>query len=58
MKLSHDRVITVKDYLIKNGIAANRISGKGYGATKPIASGDTEENRRLNRRVEFKIMKK
>jgi outer membrane protein OmpA-like peptidoglycan-associated protein len=58
MKLSHDRVITVKDYLIKNGIAASRISGKGYGATKPIASGDTEENRRLNRRVEFKIMKK
>jgi outer membrane protein OmpA-like peptidoglycan-associated protein len=58
MKLSQDRVVAVEDYLVKNGIDTNRISGRGYGATKSIAPSDTEENSRLNRRVEFKITKK
>jgi outer membrane protein OmpA-like peptidoglycan-associated protein len=58
MKLSLDRVIAVEDYLVKNGIDTNRISGQGFGATNPIAPSDTEENSRLNRRVEFKITKK
>ena len=58
MKLSQDRVDAVKAYLVKNNIAAERISGTGYGATQPIAPSDTEENSRLNRRVECKIVKK
>jgi outer membrane protein OmpA-like peptidoglycan-associated protein len=57
-KLSEDRVESVKKYLIDHGIHGNRISGKGYGATKPIALGNTDEDRKLNRRVEFRIIKR
>ncbi|MGN6647627.1 MAG: OmpA family protein, partial [Cytophaga sp.] len=55
-KLSEDRVIAIKNYLIDHGIAANRLTGKGYGSSRPIASNDKEETRRLNRRVEFTII--
>lgn len=58
MVLSQNRVGAVKNYLISKGIPGGRITGKGYGGTKPIAPNDTEENRKLNRRVEFKIKKK
>jgi outer membrane protein OmpA-like peptidoglycan-associated protein len=57
INLSKDRVETVKAYLISKGIDGKRISGKGYGGTKPIASNDNEETRKLNRRVEFTIKK-
>ncbi|MFY0651872.1 MAG: OmpA family protein [Cyclobacteriaceae bacterium] len=55
LKLSFDRVETVKQYLISKGIDSNRLSGKGYGGTKPIASNDNIISRRRNRRVEFTI---
>lgn len=55
VKLSQQRVNKVKEYLVSKGVDAKRISGKGYGGTKPIASNDTEESRRMNRRVEFTI---
>jgi outer membrane protein OmpA-like peptidoglycan-associated protein len=57
-KLSEDRIEAVKNYLVYRGVEAERITGYGYGATKPIAASDTEENRLKNRRVEFKIVKK
>lgn len=57
VRLSQQRVNKVKDYLVSKGIASRRISGKGYGGTKPIASNDTEDSRMLNRRVEFTIKK-
>jgi OmpA-OmpF porin, OOP family len=57
VKLSHQRVTKVKDYLVEHGIDSKRISGKGYGGTRPIASNETEESRRMNRRVEFTIKK-
>ena len=53
--LSEERVQTVKTYLINKGIDPNRLSGKGYGCTKPIASNGNEKSRMLNRRVEFMI---
>ncbi|HQQ97789.1 MAG TPA: OmpA family protein [Cyclobacteriaceae bacterium] len=56
--LSQDRISTVKKYMTDKGIAPRRIAGKGYGPANPIAPNDTEEHRRLNRRVEFKITKK
>lgn len=56
-KLSQARVQKVKEYLVANGVSAKRISGKGYGGAKPIAANDTEESRKLNRRVEFTIVK-
>jgi OOP family OmpA-OmpF porin len=57
MKLSRERVNVVKDYLVKKGIAENRIASKGLGGTKPIADNEAEETRALNRRVEFTITK-
>jgi len=57
VKLSQARVDKVKSYLVSKGIESRRISGKGYGGSKPIASNDTEETRQLNRRVEFTIKK-
>ena len=57
LKLSQDRVEAVKEYLVTHGIEAMRITGKGYGSSRPVAPSDTEENSRLNRRVEFKITK-
>ncbi|NJN41158.1 MAG: OmpA family protein [Flammeovirgaceae bacterium] len=57
VRLSQDRVNKVKRYLVDNGIESKRISGKGYGGIKPIASNDAEVTRQLNRRVEFTIVK-
>jgi OOP family OmpA-OmpF porin len=57
IKLSKQRVNKVKEYLIKRGIEEKRISGKGYGGTRPIADNDAEDSRKLNRRVEFTIVK-
>ena len=55
VKLSKDRANTIKGYLIKNGIERNRIKIKGYGPSKPRYSNQSEELRRLNRRVELYI---
>lgn len=57
LALSQKRVNKVKSYLVSKGIQAKRITGKGYGGSKPIASNDEEETRLLNRRVEFTIKK-
>ncbi len=57
MELSQQRVDVVKDYLVKKGINAKRITTKAFGGTKPIASNAKEETRKLNRRVEFTITK-
>ena len=57
LRLSKQRVDVVKEYLVKNGIAANRISTRGYGPTRPIANNNKEVTRQLNRRVEMTVMK-
>lgn len=57
LTLSTNRAKAVKDFLIKNGIAANRLSHKGYGETKSIDSNDTEWGRQNNRRTEFVMLK-
>jgi OOP family OmpA-OmpF porin len=57
LKLSRNRVETVKKYLISKGINKRRIEGKGFGGEQPIADNDTEETRMLNRRVEFEVIK-
>ena len=57
VRLSRERVDKVKEYLTSKGIEGKRITGKGYGGIKPIADNDAEVTRRLNRRVEFTIIK-
>ncbi len=56
--LSENRAKSVYQYLIANGIAASRLSFKGYGETQPVAANDTDEGRSKNRRTEFKIISK
>lgn len=58
LELSEERVEAVRQYLISKGISEKRIVGKGFGGARPMVANDTEENRQLNRRVEFKITKK
>ena len=55
-RLSNDRAKAVYDYLVNKGIDSNRMTYKGYGMSKPIATNDTEEGRAQNRRTEFTII--
>ncbi len=57
-KLSGDRAGVVTDYFISNGIAADRMTFKGYGFTLPIATNLTDLGRQKNRRTEIKITSK
>ena len=56
MILSTNRANAVRDYLLTKGIAADRITAKGYGMTVPIEDNDSEEGRQANRRTEVKIL--
>ena len=55
LKLSDQRANAVRDFLVKKGIEAARITARGYGETKPMATNDTEEGRALNRRTEVVV---
>lgn len=55
-KLSEARAEAVIHYLVEKGIPANQVSGRGYGATLPVASNETESGRQQNRRVECRVM--
>ncbi|MBS1735094.1 MAG: OmpA family protein [Bacteroidetes bacterium] len=55
MGLSVRRATTVANYLIANGIAAGRVTTKGFGESAPAYSNDTPEGMAQNRRVEFLI---
>ncbi len=63
LKLSDNRARSVMEYIVSKGIAVGRIISHGYGETMPVApksnadGSDNPENRQLNRRVEFKILK-
>jgi outer membrane protein OmpA-like peptidoglycan-associated protein len=53
LKLSQKRAESVKSWLVKKGIAANRITPKGFGDKNPIGDNSTSEGRQKNRRIEF-----
>ncbi len=55
VKLSQQRAEAVRRYLINKGVAADRLSAKGYGPDKPIATNVTNQGRRMNRRVELNL---
>ncbi len=55
-KLSKKRARSVVEYLTEHGVDGERLSYKGYGQSKPIATNKTEEGRQKNRRTEFKIV--
>jgi len=55
LDLSQSRAQAVRDYLVTRGIAADRISSQGFGATRPIADNKSAEGRANNRRVEIVV---
>jgi outer membrane protein OmpA-like peptidoglycan-associated protein len=55
-RLSEARANSVRDYFIQRGIAADRMTARGYGLTVPLVPNDTPENRAKNRRIQFKIL--
>jgi outer membrane protein OmpA-like peptidoglycan-associated protein len=55
LKLSTKRALSVSAYLQNQGINSDRLSTEGKGSASPVSSNETEEGRRLNRRIEFII---
>ena len=52
-ELSQDRAESVMRYLVERGVASARLEARGYGPDRPVASNDSAEGRRMNRRVEL-----
>src|SRR5215813_13998795 len=52
-QLSERRAGAVRDYLVEQGIASGSITSRGFGKTVPVATNDTADGRRQNRRVEL-----
>lgn len=57
LSLSKRRAATVRAFLRNNGVAAQRMTARGYGESKPIATNNTSTGRSENRRVEFRVTK-
>lgn len=56
-QLSDKRAQAVYHYLVEKGVDPGKLTPKGYGPDKPIASNETEAGRQMNRRIEFKIIR-
>lgn len=56
LKLSEDRVESVRNYLVRRGVSKSRIKMKAFGGTQPLSTENTEEAHKLNRRVEVRII--
>jgi outer membrane protein OmpA-like peptidoglycan-associated protein len=54
-KLSENRANAVHDFLIQNGVPAGNVTSVGYGKADPVASNDTADGRRQNRRVNMVV---
>jgi OOP family OmpA-OmpF porin len=55
--LSEARALSVKSYLVENGVDEFRLSSAGFGQENPVASNDTKTGRAENRRVEINLKK-
>jgi outer membrane protein OmpA-like peptidoglycan-associated protein len=55
LALSQSRAETVRDYLVAQGVGADRLTAEGFGSTRPIAPNGTKAGRTLNRRVEIRL---
>lgn len=53
MGLSLRRAESVRNYLVDKGVAADRLTVRGYGESQPVADNATDEGRFKNRRVEL-----
>jgi OmpA-OmpF porin, OOP family len=57
LNLSFARANSVVAWLVKHGVARDRLTAKGYGFTRPVADNATESGRALNRRVEVSLIR-
>jgi outer membrane protein OmpA-like peptidoglycan-associated protein len=55
LALSEHRALVVTNYLVRKGVAEDRITHRGFGGTQPVRGNDTEADREQNRRVEFMV---
>jgi outer membrane protein OmpA-like peptidoglycan-associated protein len=55
LKLSEKRAKSVLDFLVREGVTAERMELKGYGMSQPVASNETAQGRQQNRRVDLVI---
>lgn len=55
LRLSEARAAATVEYLAGKGIAAKRLSARGYGQNRPIADNASEDGRRQNRRIDFVV---
>ena len=55
LELSEQRAAAVVTYLVTKGVDAAKLKAIGYGESKPLVKNSSDENRAVNRRVEFKI---
>ncbi len=56
LRLSKRRAESIKKYMMRQEISGKRLKATGYGESKPLVSNKTLKNRRINRRVEFKVI--
>lgn len=56
LALSRARAKAVLDYLVKQGVAADRLTAQGYGESRPARPNTSEANQAVNRRVEFIVL--
>lgn len=54
--LSAERAFSVRQYMVENGIPEDRVTATGYGSSRPRADNSTEDGRRLNRRIEIRVL--
>jgi outer membrane protein OmpA-like peptidoglycan-associated protein len=57
LELSQQRAAAVQNFLVRNGIDAERITARGYGEAYPMGSNETKAGRQDNRRVEVVILR-
>ena len=58
LALSSERARSVKNFLVKQGVPAQRLDSVGYGETRPVSSNATQAGRERNRRVEVLFVDK
>lgn len=56
LDLSQRRAVTVRDFLVEQGLSGSRFETDGFGETRPIADNETPEGRQRNRRTEFRVI--
>jgi outer membrane protein OmpA-like peptidoglycan-associated protein len=57
-RLGQERANSVLRWLVARGVARDRLVAKGYGSERPLDDNSTDEGRRKNRRVEFRVIRR